>query len=312
MGGIQEVEYSEDEVSMDQDEDNEAYEDDEVEGVVEDEIIIMSGTESSDDMGSPTRKKKSGSSSAVVPQKKVCKTPEVQKNASSRRNNKEASTWILDGPGSQYDISPLMSWGDVRADGEGLIREDHITIKKSVEEEKQGLKEICDLIMPEVSDNLKYLTQEAIDWAKATPAARIEMTIRTAQRGNKAFYLLELRQQKLEQQVHELGEFPEESLLKMLGSRLTVERVQSEAAKLLEEREKLHQERGKGNILTPVLAALPPAPVGGVINRRKDLDFKQFHANIGLSRGAGTMDVRTLCSASSSDPISRAACRHSA
>lgn len=110
------------------------------------------GTESSDDMGSPTKKKKGGS----------------QKNTlSSGRKNEENSNWTL------WMVCPR------RANGEGLVLSTKTISrlrsqlrKRNSLEEKRSLKEIH-WIMPGVLDDFRYLTQEAIYLAKASPTTRI-------------------------------------------------------------------------------------------------------------------------------------------
>lgn len=138
---------------------------------------------------------------------------------------------IVPALGAQYDFHSSMHWGvETKNSGVGgLTKEDYDSVKQAEMADAQEVEKIVSLLNEDADE--KYLTPEAIMWAKTSPAGKIELTIRAVcgslTNGNEALWFMEERQKRKELQLKVLADLREQALRKHMAMNLVVEKYES-------------------------------------------------------------------------------------
>ncbi|KAF8472160.1 hypothetical protein BDZ91DRAFT_717361 [Kalaharituber pfeilii] len=192
-----------------------------------------------------------------------------------------------EGPGSEYDVSTPMIWGTKDGTDDILGPEEMEKVRASVAQDIDEIQEITKCLLPEEYDE-HYITEQAIQWAKTSPAGKIDMTIRVVLaehiRGNEALYLLEQRQARLAKQIADLVELQKESRLKIIGTSIAVDKYHSAA----EERVALEKSMRTSNSAVPAIEVKTSslsttfANSGATTsyNRRRDIRIEDLYNRI--------------------------------
>ena len=234
-------------------------------------IMVGSDSEDGDNMGTPIKRKS-----------KVVMAISKELNFNKKVNQKKKlSRYEWEGAGSEFDKSTPMTWGtgSKAEGGPGLGPADQAGISAEERADLDATKEIMSKIEAPDEDE-KYITQEAIQWAKAGPAGKIDMAIRVAcqtfARGNEALYLMEQRQERIKQHIATMVKLREECLRKQIGMNLVVEKYQKAAEEVLAERKVATGNNNVPPTILPPVRAVAREKIGP--NKRRDIDFGEFYS----------------------------------